>query len=275
MANVFDRLEYNFEPKGNQVITFGDDALRTMNSVPKFLDDWQYEALSTGDTTGYLKNPIQTISNSIITISTQIRNAAQPVSNLSVVASSANNLSTVVAPAYIAHGDRVSGVVEPNEDTSLLPHYETAMALGKSLTYVVNQSDGVDDNSAIMGSFTSILVEDDLTIMRDKITGYPTLIQNSIYTEEGTIIVEGESVTVTFYYSTLTPSQIAQIESDISEIVTFMNTRRTHDENFFAKSRLVMTDFNKLKLFKDMGQSERNLTQNFIGTEKLLSKLGN
>jgi hypothetical protein len=277
MNKVFDRLEYDFEPKGNQIINFSDDAKRTMNAVPKFLDDWQFEALANEDTEGYVKNPITIITNSIISICSQIVSESANVANLSSISSTSSFIASNVAPLYIEHGDRLAGLVEPNEDTSLLPHYDTAMSIGKSLNYVVNQSDGIQNNSVIMGSFTSILVEEDLTAFRDKITGYPALIEASVYTETVLEFQDppGENVEVTRYYSTLSPAQISAIQTDVSAISNFMTTRRTHDENFFTKSKEVMDDFSKLRKFKDMGQTENNLTRNFIGTEKLLNKLGN
>jgi hypothetical protein len=175
---------------------------------------------------------------------------------------------------FIEHTDRLSGLIEPiadeDNDTTLLPHLDTAMAIGKTLTYIINQSDGIQNNAPIMGSFTSILIEDDLTEQRNAIIDYPTLIEDSIYGEE----FVGEPPELV-RYSTLTEEQIDEIEENLSTISSTLTIRRTHDENFFTKSKMVLDDFNKLKKFKDMGQTERNLTQNFIGTEKLLSKTGN
>jgi hypothetical protein len=166
---------------------------------------------------------------------------------------------------FLAHTDRISGLVEivsdENQelDTSQLPHLDTAMAIGKSLTYIINQSDGIQNNAPIMGSFTSILIEDDLTPLRDAIIDYPTLIADS----------------VTGNTSSLTAGQISEILSDLSAISNTLTTRRTHDENFFTNSKEVLADFSKMKKFKDMGQSEKNLTTNYIGTDKLNSKYSN
>jgi hypothetical protein len=276
MNKVFDRLEYNFESKGNQVVKFGADAKRTMNSVPKFLDDWQFEALGEGDTDGYVQNPVKDVTNSIITICGQIISSSNASPNLSSIISVSGTIISNSGPEFIEHTDRISGMVEPNEDTSLLPHYDTAMAIGKSLTYIVNQAGDLDDNATIMGSFTSIVIGEDLTDYRDAISVYPALIAQSLYP----VIIsgtdgEGNPVEETVYYTTLTPAQLTQILNDVTAISDMYTVRKAHDENFFTKSKMVLDDFNKLKKFKDMGQTERNLTQNFIGTEKLLSKTGN
>jgi hypothetical protein len=276
MANIFGRLGYNFESTGDQVIEFSDKTIRTMNAVPKLLDDWQYEAVQNSDMDGYLQNPVQPITSSIISICSQIAANSVNVANLSTVLALASGISEVSGPEFIAHTDRISGLVEPisdedpDVDTNLLPHLDTAMAVGKSLTYIINQSDGIQNNAPIMGSFTSILIEDDLTEQRNAIAGYPTLIEDSIYGEE----FVGEPPELV-RYSTLTEEQISEIESNLSIISGTLTTRRTHDENFFNNSKEVITDFSKMKKFKDMGQTEKNLTLNYIGTDKLNSKYSN
>jgi hypothetical protein len=265
MANIFGRLGYNFESTGDQVIEFSDKTTRTMNSVPKLLDDWQFEAVQNSDMDGYLQNPVQPITTSIISICTEIATESNNVVELIEVFNSSNGISLVSGPMFLAHTDRISGLVEivsdENQelDTSQLPHLDTAMAIGKSLTYIINQSDGIQNNAPIMGSFTSILIEDDLTPLRDAIIDYPTLIADS----------------VTGNTSSLTAGQISEILSDLSAISNTLTTRRTHDENFFTNSKEVLADFSKMKKFKDMGQSEKNLTTNYIGTDKLNSKYSN
>jgi hypothetical protein len=274
MSNIFGRLEYNFDTPSNEVVEFNDNTNRTMNAVPKLLDDWQFEAISNSDTDGYLQNPVQPITSSIISICSQIATASLNVATLSTVMALASGISEESGPMFIEHTDRLSGLIEPianeDNDTTLLPHLDTAMAIGKTLTYIINQSDGIQNNAPIMGSFTSILIEDDLTEQRNAIAGYPTLIEDSIYGEE----FVGEPPELV-RYSTLTEEQISEIESNLSIISGTLTTRRTHDENFFNNSKEVITDFSKMKKFKDMGQTEKNLTLNYIGTDKLNSKYSN
>ena len=276
MANIFGRLGYNFESTGDQVIEFSDKTIRTMNAVPKLLDDWQYEAVQNSDMDGYLQNPVQPITSSIISICSQIAANSVNVANLSTVLALASGISEVSGPEFIAHTDRISGLVEPitdedpDVDTNLLPHLDTAMAVGKSLTFIINQSDGIQNNAPIMGSFTSVLIEDDLTALRNAIIGYPTLIGDSLFGEE--FIGEPPELV---RYSSLTAGQIEDIEDNLSSISGTLTTRRTHDENFFTNSKEVLNDFSKMKKFKDMGPSEKNLTTNYIGTDKLNSKYSN
>jgi len=288
MSKIFDRLGYNFQPKGNDVIEFGDDAKSTLNAVPKLLDDWQYEAVATGDTGGYLKNPTKNVTIQIVATVNQILSVSSGVTNLGGIVSRCLNIVDhfVAGPGefdppvlvlgsstkYIDHCDRLSGVVEPNEETAELPHYDTAMAVGKSVTYIVNQSDGIEDNSPVMGNFTSILVEDDLIVLRSDILPYPNVIASSITCVTSD---DGTGNTITVCTSNLSSQQITQIQNKLNDIDNIFDGRRIHDENFFNNSKDVLNDFQKMRRFKDMGQSERNLTQNYIGTEKLLSKTGN
>jgi hypothetical protein len=274
MANIFGRLGYNFDSPNNEVIEFSDNTKRTMNAVPKLLDDWQFEAISNSDMDGYLQNPVQPITSSIISICSQIAANSVNVATLSTVMALASGISEVSGPEFIAHTDRISGLVEPiaeeDNDTTSLPHLDTAMAIGKTLTYIINQSDGIQNNAPIMGSFTSILIKDDLTVLRNAIIGYPSLIGDSLFGEE--FIGEPPELV---RYSSLTAGQIDEIEDKLSTISSTLTTRRTHDENFFTNSKEVVEDFSAMKKFKDMGQSEKNLTTNYIGTDKLNSKYSN
>jgi hypothetical protein len=274
MADIFGRLGYNFDSPNNEVIEFSDNTKRTMDAVPKLLDDWQFEAISNSDMDGYLQNPVQPITSSIISICSQIAANSANVATLSTVMALASVISGAAGPMFIGHTDRISGLVEPiaeeDNDTTSLPHLDTAMAIGKTLTYIINQSDGIQNNAPIMGSFTSILIKDELTEQRNAIAGYPSLIGDSLFGEE----FVGEPPELV-RYSSLTAGQIDEIEDNLSTISSTLTTRRTHDENFFTNSKEVVEDFSAMKKFKDMGQSEKNLTANYIGTDKLNSKYSN
>jgi hypothetical protein len=288
MSRIFDRLGYNFQPKGNDVINFSEDAKSTLNAVPKLLDQWQYDAVATGDTEGYLKNPTKNTTVQIVSTVGQILSTSSGVDNLGGIVSRCLNIvdhfvqgPTESSPPvlvlgsstkYIDHCDRLSGVVEPNEETAQLPHYDTALAVGKSVTYIVNQADGIEDNSPVMGNFTSILVDNDLVILYSDILPYPNLIAASITC---TTSDDGTGNTITVCTSNLSSQQITQIQNKLNDIDNIFDGRRIHDENFFNNSRAVLDDFQKLRRFKDMGQSEKNLVQNYIGTEKLLIKIDN
>jgi hypothetical protein len=52
-----------------------------------------------------------------------------------------------------------------------------------------------------------------------------------------------------------------------------MDTRKLHDENFYTNSRTLMDDFAKVRQFSSMGQSQTALIENYIGTDKLITRI--
>jgi hypothetical protein len=52
-----------------------------------------------------------------------------------------------------------------------------------------------------------------------------------------------------------------------------MDTRKLHDENFYTNSKTLMDDFAKVRQFSSMGQSQTALIENYIGTDKLITRI--
>jgi hypothetical protein len=273
MSSIFQQLGYNYTPSAGEIIDFDQKVLDTMNSMPELLNPWQYEDMRNEDTaiSNYLLNPVFTISTSIKNTCISIESACAGVNNLSTVASTANTAHTS-ANNFILHTNRIAGVTPIDANTVLLPHYDTAIGTGKSIMYIIYQSDGIQNNAPIMGSFTSLFIKDDLTVKYNTISGYPTLIANSI---SANTYLDGEGNTVTELVSNLTPTQISTIISNVSDAGNTMNTRRTHDENFYTNSSNVLEQYNQLKKFKAPGSSETNIINGYIGTTRLKNNLAN
>ena len=273
MNSIFQQLGYNYNPSSNEIITFDQNVLDSMNSVPQFLNSWQYEDLRNNDTaiSNYLVNPVSTITQSIHDIAVSIFGACGNVANLATISATANT-ANVAATDFLAHTNRLAGIEPINSDTVLLPHYDTAIGVGKSIMYIVYQSDGIQNNAPIVGSFTSLFIKDDLTLKYSVVTDYPTLISNSISTNSYNDI-NGDPVTE--MVSNLTPIQISTIVSNVGALGTTMNTRRIHDENFYNNSKNILTEFNQIKKFKSFGTSETNIITDYIGTTRLKNNLAN
>ena len=273
MSSIFQQLGYNYTPSAGEIINFDQKVLDTMNSMPELLNPWQYEDMRNNDTatSNYLLNPVVTISTSIKNTCISIEGACAGVSNLATVASTANT-AHISANNFILHTNRISGLEPINSDTVLLPHYDTAIGTGKSIMYIIYQSDGIQNNAPIMGSFTSLFIKDDLTVKYNTISGYPTLIANSI---SANTYLDGEGNTVTELVSNLTPTQISTIINNVSDVGNTMSTRRTHDENFYTNSSNVLEQYNQMKKYKSPGSSETNIINNYIGTTRLKNNLAN
>lgn len=273
MSSIFQQLGYNYSPTSNEILTFDQKVLDTMNSMPELLSRWQYEDMRNGDTaiTNYLVNPVSTITQSIYTISGLISDACGNVADLATISTTANTTHTS-ANNFLYHTNRIAGITPINSDTVLLPHYDTAIGTGKSIMYIVYQSDGVQNNAPIMGSFTSLFIKDDLTLKYSVVTGYPSLIAGSI---SANTYLDGDGNTVTEMVSNLTPTQISTIVTNVGVLGSTMNTRRTHDENFYTNSNNILAEYNQMKKFKSPGTSETNIINDYIGTTRLKNNLAN
>jgi len=272
MSSIFEQLGYNYSPTSNEIITFDQKVLDTMNSMPELLTPWQYEDLRNEDTaiSNYLVNPVAAITQLAYNTTGSISNVCSNIAELATISTTAN-AAYISANNFLYHTNRLAGIEPINSDTVLLPHYDTAIGTGKSLMYIVYQSDGIQNNAPIMGSFTSLFVKDDLTLKYNAITEYPNLIANSITVDE---IPEGEG-TVTVISSNLTPTQISTIITNIGALGNTMDTRRTHDETFFTNSNNILNEYNQMKKFKAPGSSETNIINDYIGTTRLKNNLAN
>lgn len=282
---IYDRLGYNFE-ENTGIVDLSDTVKSHMNTVPTLLETWQTDDVGNNEVDNYFRNPVanvvQQIRNTCNTLHLLIK--ANPTTNTQIITGSSTlinslfvtmntetlNIGTNNGGLFIEHTNRISGVTPLTDDanTALLPHYETAMGIGQLVMYLTYQSDSIQNNSPIMGNFTSILIEEQLNSLNVNVSSYFTTINNSI-----TITGSGTTIDPYVRTSNLTLAQVQAISNNITEINTTLYVRRTHDENFFANSKQVAVEFKSLKKFSNLGATANNLLQNYIGTDKLLSRI--
>jgi len=278
MPSIFDSLGYNYTPTGNEVSDFSPEVIKSLDSLPPLLEKWQYEDLQNNDiaTTNYLVNPVKSITESVrskcLSIIAACSNPSDPansVSNLLSVNSVASFVYSNSAPNFIAHTDRISGLVQPNENTSELPHYDIAIGMAKTVMMIVYQADGIQNNAPMIGTFTSLFIEQEIVDKLETINNYPELIESTIELFEETVNINDEPVVISYYASNLSDEEIQNISNNITSITTLFDTRRTHDENFYASTTILLEKFEEMKRYKDLGETENNLINNYIGTDRL------
>jgi hypothetical protein len=277
----------------NGIIEFSNNVLSHMNAIPKLLDDWQFEDLANDDVNGYFKNPVANVTSDIISVCGSLVSllSAVPSTNTTSVQGSTgaittlftniNSLSSNVAgfngTEFLEHTNRISGVTpiaaspsSSGRDTALLPHYDTAMATGQLMMYLTYQSEGVQNNSPIMNNFTSIVIEEDLNSLHSNISSHFTTISNSItITGGGTDAISDPYVRT----SNLSSTVVTNMYNNIQTINSTLAEKRNNDEVYYTTSRQVSQDFNELRKFNNMGATANNLIQNYIGSDKLLTRL--
>jgi len=260
-SGVFATLNYHFDDPNGAVQTFSANTQAHLNTMPAFIESWQAQDIANSDVGGYFKNPVDAYVNTIITYSTSIRanaNAAiaanSVLSGLDNVAIAANTLAAT-ANAFLAHTNRISGVTPFSGQDDTIPYYDTAMGLGKSAIYVMNQTDGITNSAPIMGSFTSILVGP------------------QVYANANTITVDSSTLTTVIAANTANASAITQIQTDLTNINSHLSGRQNNDYTFYTNLKTFMANYNQVKKFSNMGETQNFLVENYIGSTKLLTRL--
>jgi len=277
----------------NGIIDFSKGVLDQMNAMPRLLEDWQFEDIANDDVGGYFVNPVADVTQNIRNTSNTLISllSANPSTNTQAVTGSTGDITTLFTGMitlsaniggfnggeFIAHTNRLSGVTpldaSPSTsgiDTALLPHYDTALATGQLMMYLVYQSDGVQNNSPIMNNFTSIVIEDDLNSLYSNIANYYTTISNSITVSGGGTDANTDPIV---RVSNLSLSVVQTMSNNLTTINTTLATKRNNDEVYYATSRKVAGEFNELRRFNNMGATANNLVQNYVGSNKLLTRL--
>lgn len=264
--SVFGRLGYT-PYSGSSVSNLSDAVKKQMDSMPDMLQPWQKEDMANNNVSDYFKNPLQT----------SIQNVWNSANNIIAVPNLAStNVSSILTAAqslyasannFYNHTNRLSGLSEPPESDPTLPTYKTASSVGKMVMYIVYQTDGVQNNSPMVACFSSLYTKSDLDAYSNIIQGYATTIQNSITT------ISIEEPPSTSYTSNLTQQQANNMIANLSSITSFMNDRRTADVNFYYNSRTIVEEYNTLKTFSNMGQTQTDMVTNLIGSDKLLQRL--
>lgn len=289
-SSIFGRLGFDFDPVDDTVLLLSDAAKKHLQSMPRLLKDWQAEDMRNGNVGNYYKNPLgdlltsinsalQQIKTKILVSSTTSFNYEEGaattsntyVSNLEEVYNQAN-FALEEGEKFLRHTNRLSNVeqsegpTETANSTADLPHFNDVMSVGRVLLYICYQADGVLNTAPIIGSMTSLFTDQELGTYNTTLAPYPGLIANSITIETTTF---GESP-ITTYTSNLSNSQITTITNNIKALKVLFETRRTHDEYFWTKSKDVINEFEGFDAMNGAGEFQNFMVNNFIGTEKLL-----
>ena len=283
MATLFSRLNYTFTDPNSVISPLSNDVKRTLNGMPKLLEPWQAEDLATSNTGGYFVNPCANITTNIWTTSNtlvSVANNVQGSGNLTglwtqihTTLSYISNSSTgnTQAGDFLEHTNRISGVtsidVSADQGVANLPHYETATQTGKALVSLIYQTDGISNNAPIMGNFTSLFVANDLIVIYNTLSTYANIVNNSITTTIDPLTF------LSINTSNLTYNVVNSIATTANSANSIFYERRVHDEQFFKNSTDLLTDYKKVRGIGKSGQAESYLIENFIGSDKLLSRL--
>lgn len=258
-TGVYATLGYNFSDPNSDVINLSANTVAHLNSMPAFIQTWQAQDIANNVVGGYYQNPVASNTNSIITISQNMiivanTGVSQNIANCDLIVTAANNLK-ITAMSFLDHTNRISGVTPYTGQDIVNPYYDTAMGLGKTALYITNQTDNITNTSPILGSFTSVLI------------GPQVGSANTSLADSYIILSAGVTA------NNLSGSQISQILSSISSANTLLSSRQTADVTYYTNLRTFVDNYNQVKKFSNMGETETYLVTNFVGTEKIKTRL--
>ena len=278
MSSIFGRLNFNFdETKFGDSIYLTDEAKNYLNTTPTELQTWQINDIANGniEMTDYYKNPVINVANQF---KSNVQNLSTVLSTIEFydnVVQSANLISGVAnliieIESFKSHTNNVSGVNTAVSSTNELgtdalhfPDYDNAVNLGQQLLLLVNESDGVQNSTPLLGSMTSLFIEDD-------IVSNTAILVNDVITVNNSLRLQGVDNNV---YSNLTSTQVNTILSHVTTANTLVAGRREHDWNFYRQGLAVLDDYFKVEKLTRTGNTQNYLVNNLIGTDRYKNNL--
>ena len=266
--SVYNRLGYNFDStqfNGADVLTPG--VINLLNNTNINLAPWQISDLSNNSVGGYYQNPHQytlaSLSLYLDAISTLANTQFVTYTNAT---DAANTLSTnllALSPSLInftSHTNNLAGVTQSANSMSY-PDLSSGLSVGRQMLNITNQTDKVQNNTPILGTFTSLYVGNTLTSLSITIKNDYVTLNNSIS------IVGGNNT------SNITNSAMNVIITDVQTLKTLVDTGRNGDITFYTNSLAVLHDYQTLLPFSNMGATQNSLIS-LIGTNKLHNAIG-
>jgi len=265
-TGLYATLGYNFDDPNGSVTTLAAETQQTMSNLPPVITAWQAQDITNNSVGGYFQNPVATSVNTIITVSSQIRVLANSTTandttytgsvDFGPMITAADALNST-AQSFLTHTDKVSGVtsISGQTDIETNPYYQTAVNYGKQAVYLTNQTDGVVNNSPIMGCMTSILVGPQISANASTLSADYVVLTNGINA------------------SNITINQADQITAHLTSTNSFLSGRQSNDVTFFGKVKSLVDNYNTTKPLTSMGETETFLCNNLIGTSKLVSRI--
>ena len=266
---LFHSFNYNFDDPNGHIKELSQDTLEHLESMPPFITPWQAEDIANNDFEGYYQNPMQSVTLTILVNANAIyiaANTGNGVINMANVKTAASELISN-AQSFLSHTNRLSGIDAWTGTDTVNPYMEQAMNLGRTAMYITYQTDGVSNNAPILGSFSSLMIEPQLSANNNTLTIYKSNVVNSISSSFDIALEQ------TVHTSNLTGTQISTIVTHINNLKNYMRNRQIGDVDYYSNVKYFVDAYNKTKKLNNLGETERYLVQNFIGTDKAKTRI--
>ena len=279
-ANVFNRLSFDFDTnKFGDAISLTQTTKDFLDTQPISLEPWQKSDLANGTiiTTDFYKNPLvnvcatlkthtQNLYNLMLTIEVFTVPAAQTI--IESARATANNLILEI-DKFKSHTDNVSGVLTseatvPEDGSPVLeyPDYDKSVQLGQDLLMLLNNTDGIQDTTPVLGNMTSLFIGDELETNNTIILNDYPVVNNTIG-----LNING-NVT-----SNITTTNAQIVYDHVNVAYQLVNTRREHDWNFYRQGLILLEDYSRIDKLENVGNTQVYLIKNLIGTDAYIEKI--
>ena len=285
-TGVYSTLNFSYSDPNKQIVDFSANTQAHLNTVPPVIVSWQAQDIANDDVGGYFQNPVSNsihwmsnTANSILThwpIISMDNDTNQLFSNIFYSCqflSYGNDYYTDQnVKTFLYHTDRLSNLRSQSNDAveridgTNLPYFTTATQAAKSATYIVNQTDGIANNSVMLGSFTSILEANQINQLAHTLYNDTNAIINSL-----SLVTYGEYEDA--YRSSLSYDTVLRYSNDFANTVNLMTDRETGDKTFYLNLKGLIDRYNTTKQLVNMGESEKYLVNTLIGTDKTKSRI--
>ena len=283
MASVYERLNFSFDTsKFGDSINLSEGTKSYLNTSPVKLETWQKSDLANGSIvkTDYFKNPMINVTARLsdnVNVMNQIVQTIDTFDNGSGTAMKDNLTNLIIEIRnYLSHTSNISGVTEARANVSEtsnvvthFPDYNKAVSAGEQILMLTNATDGVANTVPLLGNFTSLFISDDITANANNIINDLVTVRNSIRLE----VIGGETPTSS-NISNLSANLITTITSNVVAANTLLSTRRLHDWNFYRNSLNILDDYNKVNSLGRVGNTQKYLINNLVGTDKYKNNVG-
>jgi hypothetical protein len=272
MASPFDRLDFDFpESKFGDSIYLTDPVKKYLNAAPYVIPDWQQDDIGNGvvSRSRYYKNPQDAVCTQITANTTLLgtsANVPDPANTFIYAANVIGSLVTACASLIIEvaafkwHTDNLSGLNATTDGNLTAPNYDLATGIGQQVLKITNATDEVANAVPVLGNFTSLFINSELTANNQTIHNDYILLE-SYYHPNGN--------------NTISASEVNAMVSDVQAVTSLINTRRLADFTFYQQSRAIVEDYMFLTRFNNIGNTQNYLIQNLIGTDTLKQNLAN
>jgi hypothetical protein len=269
MSSVYGRLGFNFDTtKFNGADNLSTGVLNLLGNTTINLSNWQESDLANAEVNGYFKNPHNDSLGAIAVFVTGISLLANTSNYEFDDAETANTLANTAISSqtsllnFTYHTNNLSGVTR-SSNTAMYPDLNSALAVGRQMLNITNKTDGVQNNTPILGNFTSLYVANDISI-------FVKTLANDYITLSNSIGSNTESMNANNSISNTTMNVII---SNIQSFQTLIDTRTNSDIAFYTNSYQVLQEYMSISQFSNLGATQNSLIV-LIGTDKLQTNLG-